>query len=72
MEHLKSIILTEAYLTNPEENLMSMEMILGLMLKEDLTLSLRDQFGYNYAIKGEVFNETNRDRFSKIHSKMRS
>ena len=40
MEHLKSIILMEAYLTNPEENLMSMEMILGLMLKEDLTLSL--------------------------------
>ena len=26
----------------------------------------RDQFGYNYAIKGEVFNETNRDRFQRF------
>ena len=46
-------------------SLTNTEMILGLSTKR-IDYITRDQIGYNYAIKGEVFNDIDRDRFQRF------
>ena len=45
---------------------MNMEMILGIINKRGFDYITRDQFGYNYAIKDELFRTKDRDKYQRL------